>query len=93
MLIFKQFSFDSAHYLPNVPADHKCRNTHGHTYRMIIYLEGNLIPEKEWVMDFSEVKKVVAPIIDEIDHKLLNEIPGMENPDRKSTRLNSSHRT
>ncbi len=80
MLIFKQFSFDSAHFLPNVPVDHKCKEIHGHTYRLVVFLEGKPIPELEWVMDFSEVKKVIAPIIDSIDHKLLNDITGLENP-------------
>ena len=79
MLIFKQFSFDSAHFLPNVPVDHKCKEIHGHTYRLVVFLEGKPIPELEWVMDFSEIKKVIAPIIDSIDHKLLNNISGLEN--------------
>ncbi len=80
MLIFKQFTFDSAHFLPKVPPEHKCREIHGHTYRLVVYLEGNPVPELEWVMDFSEIKKVIAPIIDSIDHKLLNNILGLENP-------------
>lgn len=31
MLIYKQFTFDAAHFLPNVPEGHKCANMHGHT--------------------------------------------------------------
>lgn len=80
MEIFKQFTFDSAHFLPNVPPEHKCRAMHGHTYRLVLYLEGALDPELGWVMDFAEVKQVVDPIIQMVDHRLLNEIPGLENP-------------
>jgi 6-pyruvoyltetrahydropterin/6-carboxytetrahydropterin synthase len=80
MQIFRQFSFDSAHFLPNVPDGHRCKEIHGHTYRLIIYLEGDLDKDLQWVIDFSEVKKIVAPIIDSIDHKLLNNIKGLENP-------------
>jgi 6-pyruvoyltetrahydropterin/6-carboxytetrahydropterin synthase len=80
MILFRQFSFDSAHFLPNVPDGHKCKEIHGHTYRMVMYLEDNLHTDKGWVMDFGEIKELVAPIIDSIDHKLLNNIEGLENP-------------
>ena len=80
MKIFKSFTFDSAHFLPNVPEGHKCKNVHGHTYRLTVFLEGELEPHLDWVIDFAELKKVINPILDEIDHKLLNDIEGLENP-------------
>ena len=80
MIIFKQFTFDSAHFLPNVPDGHKCKETHGHSYRLIVYFEGDLENKKGWVLDFAEIKRVIAPIVTGIDHKLLNNIPGLENP-------------
>lgn len=80
MEIFKQFTFDSAHFLPNVPLEHKCRHVHGHTYRLLVYLEGDLDPHIGWVMDFSDVKRVIDPIVKSIDHKMLNDIEGLENP-------------
>ncbi|MCA0427408.1 MAG: 6-carboxytetrahydropterin synthase QueD [Bacteroidetes bacterium] len=80
MQIFKQFTFDSAHFLPNVPDGHKCKEIHGHTYRVIFYFEGELNPELGWVMDFGDLKQVLEPTIKRIDHKLMNNIPGLENP-------------
>ncbi len=80
MKIFKHFDFDSAHYLPNVPDGHKCKGVHGHTYRMTIFFEGDLDEELGWVLDFADIKKTVNPIIKIIDHKLLNDIEGLENP-------------
>ncbi|MEO6831324.1 MAG: 6-carboxytetrahydropterin synthase QueD [Chitinophagaceae bacterium] len=80
MKIFKEFTFDSAHFLPNVPDGHKCKEIHGHTYRMIVYIEGDLEPDLEWVMDFSRLKKIVEPVIKSVDHKFLNKISGLENP-------------
>ena len=80
MIIFKKFSFDSAHFLPNVPDGHKCKEMHGHTYHLTIFIEGELENHIDWVMDFAEVKSVVNPIINEIDHKVLNYINGLENP-------------
>lgn len=80
MQVYKRFTFDSAHYLPNVPADHKCRNVHGHTYRVTVFLEGDLQPELDWIVDFAEVSRIVKAVIRVVDHRLLNEIPGLENP-------------
>ena len=80
MLIFKQFTFDAAHFLPNVHEGHKCKSMHGHTYRLIVYVEGKPDENLGWVMDFSDLKAVVAPIVDMLDHKVLNDISGLENP-------------
>ncbi|MDW3211258.1 MAG: 6-carboxytetrahydropterin synthase QueD [Reichenbachiella sp.] len=80
MVIYKKFAFDSAHFLPNVPEGHKCKNMHGHTYNLTVYLEGDLDTELQWVMDFKELKDVVKPVIESIDHQLLNDIEGLENP-------------
>jgi 6-pyruvoyltetrahydropterin/6-carboxytetrahydropterin synthase len=80
MEIFKQFTFDSAHHLPHVPEGHKCKNVHGHTYRLTLYFEGPLHPQLGWVEDFAVIKKVVKPVIETLDHKNLNEIDGLENP-------------
>ncbi len=80
MVIYKKFAFDSAHFLPNVPEGHKCKNMHGHTYHLTVYLEGDLDTELQWVMDFKELKDVVKPVIERIDHQLLNDIQGLENP-------------
>ena len=80
MTIFKQFTFDSAHFLPNVPETHKCRGIHGHTYKLTVFLEGPLDPQLAWVADFGDIKREVKAVVDLVDHKLLNDIPGLENP-------------
>ena len=80
MIIYKKFTFDSAHFLPFVPEGHKCKNMHGHTYHLTAYFEGPLDKEIGWVIDFADIKKVIKPIVAELDHKVLNDIPGLENP-------------
>lgn len=80
MIIYKTFSFDSAHYLPNVPAGHKCGGMHGHTYTVKIFLSGEPGPETGWILDYTDLKNGIRPIVSLLDHKLLNEIPGLENP-------------
>jgi 6-pyruvoyltetrahydropterin/6-carboxytetrahydropterin synthase len=80
MIIYKQFSFDSAHFLPNVPEGHKCGNMHGHTYSLTVFIEGMPEQKSGWIIDYGDLKKVIKPIIEQLDHHLLNEIPGLENP-------------
>lgn len=80
MIIFKHFHFDSAHFLPKVPEGHKCKEIHGHTYKLTLEFEGEINPEMGWLIDFAEIKKTVNPLIDLVDHKLLNNIKGLENP-------------
>lgn len=79
MYIYKEFSFDSAHFLPHVPEAHKCRNMHGHTYRLKVVIEGEPDPVLGWIMDFKQLKDAVNPVIDQLDHKLINDIKGLEN--------------
>jgi 6-pyruvoyltetrahydropterin/6-carboxytetrahydropterin synthase len=78
--IFKEFTIDCAHSLPNVPDGHKCKNVHGHTYKIRLVLEGTLDPHLAWVIDFADLKAAFEPIKNELDHKYLNDIPGLENP-------------
>lgn len=80
MTIFRIFTFDSAHFLPNVPKQHKCRNTHGHTYKLTVFLSGSPDGDFGWIMDFSELKSKVNNILSAVDHKLLNEVNGLHNP-------------
>ncbi len=78
--ITKAFAFDAAHHLPHVPEGHKCGRLHGHSYRVILGLEGPLHPQLGWVQDYGEVKAAFAPLYERLDHANLNEIAGLENP-------------
>lgn len=80
MIIYKQFTFDSAHFLSRVPDGHKCRAIHGHTYHLIVYARGDVKEQEGWVFDFGDMKDVVKPIVDMLDHAMLNDIEGLENP-------------
>ena len=80
MIIFKQFTFDSAHFLSRVPEGHKCREIHGHTYKLTVFFEGNLDEKLGWVMDFADAKRAIQPVIELVDHKLLNNVAGLNNP-------------
>ena len=80
MRIYKDFTFEAAHHLPNVPEDHKCRRLHGHSFQVRIEVAGETDPDADWVMDYSELKAHFEPIYQQLDHHYLNEIKGLENP-------------
>lgn len=80
IIIDKSFVFDSAHWLPKVSKDHKCRNLHGHTYHLKLLFKGEIDEESGWLQDFGEIKKVVQPVLEKVDHKLINDVKGLENP-------------
>ncbi len=80
MEIFKAFTIEAAHWLPNVPAGHKCGRMHGHSFRIEIHVSGPLDPHLGWVIDFADIKAAFKAIEDQIDHRCLNEVAGLENP-------------
>ena len=80
MEIYKEFGFESAHSLPNVPERHKCARLHGHSFRVRVTVSGPVGETSGWVMDFADLKEAVQPTIDALDHRLLNDVEGLENP-------------
>jgi 6-pyruvoyltetrahydropterin/6-carboxytetrahydropterin synthase len=80
MELFKEFSFEAAHRLPNVPAEHKCARLHGHSFFVRITVSGEVGETSGWVMDFAELSRGFKPILDQLDHYYLNDIAGLENP-------------
>ncbi len=80
MRLYKDFSFEAAHRLPNVPADHKCARLHGHSFQVRVSVDGPVGEQSGWVMDFAEMKAAFRPVYEQLDHRYLNEIAGLENP-------------
>ena len=77
--IGRTYWFEAAHYLPHVPDGHKCKNIHGHNYRVEIVLKGEL-DERGFVKDFAEIDDEMAPLLKQVDHCLLNDVEGLDNP-------------
>jgi 6-pyruvoyltetrahydropterin/6-carboxytetrahydropterin synthase len=80
MEIYKEFNFEAAHLLPNVPPGHKCGRLHGHSFRVEVHVAGPLDNSLGWVMDYADIKTQVKLVIAQLDHYYLNDIPGLENP-------------
>ncbi|MBK8231612.1 MAG: 6-carboxytetrahydropterin synthase QueD [Candidatus Eisenbacteria bacterium] len=76
----KRFGFEAAHFLPNVPDGHRCRRMHGHSFRFEVALRGPIDPDRGWFLDYGDLGRLVRPLVDQLDHNLLNAVPGLENP-------------
>ena len=76
----RDYRFEAAHSLPRVPEGHKCRRMHGHSYQVRVAIEGEIDPSLGWLIDFSDVDAVVEPVVAELDHRVLNDIDGLDNP-------------
>ncbi|MGI6262840.1 MAG: 6-carboxytetrahydropterin synthase QueD [Succiniclasticum sp.] len=80
MKVLKEFEFDAAHYLPSYNG--KCEHLHGHTYRLVVMVDGR--PDEEgMVIDFTKLKQLVQErVLSKMDHQLLNDLlpnPSAEN--------------
>jgi 6-pyruvoyltetrahydropterin/6-carboxytetrahydropterin synthase len=80
MELRQHFQVESARFLPRLPKTHPCSQMHGHSFRISLTLQGEVDPHIGWLMDYHEITKVMQPILQEIDHRVLNDVPGLENP-------------
>ena len=64
--------FSSGHYLRNYRG--KCENPHGHNYRVFVTLIGEELDEAGLLMDFKLLKQVMRPVVDRLDHQMINEL-------------------
>jgi len=78
--ITKEFTFEAAHHLPSVGAAHKCSRTHGHLFRVEVTVAGEVDPVMGWVMDFGDLARAAREVVAGLDHRFLNDLPGLANP-------------
>ena len=80
MELFRSFTFDAAHRLPNVPTGHKCGRLYGHTFAVEVHIGGPMDESLGWVVDFADIRAAVDPVLEQLDHNYLNDIDGLANP-------------
>src|SRR5436853_7925676 len=76
----KSFQFEAAHLLPNLPTSHKCRRLHGHSFQAEIVVAGECDLQLGWLMDYADISDAFKPFWEQLDHRYLNDIPGLQNP-------------
>lgn len=76
----KDFTFEAAQTLPNVPAGHKCGMMHGHSFKIEISVEGEVDPLTGWLYDHAKISRAMDPLLEQLDHSYLNDMPGLDNP-------------
>ena len=66
--------FDASHIIPGHPG--KCRNLHGHTYRVEVFVKGDKLDENDILegADFTLLKKNIADVTAKYDHKHMNDV-------------------
>ena len=80
MDVFREFTIEAAHRLPNVPEGHKCARLHGHSFRIEVHVSGPVGEHTGWVIDFADIDAAFAPLHALLDHRYLNEVDGLDNP-------------
>jgi len=77
--ITARYTFEAAHHLPMVPDGHKCRRMHGHNYAVEVTASGPVRVDG-FVADFADLDAVVNPLVETVDHRVLNIVEGLANP-------------
>ncbi|MEM7051394.1 MAG: 6-carboxytetrahydropterin synthase QueD [Acidobacteriota bacterium] len=82
--VFKDFTFAAAHFI--VGHQGGCENLHGHNYRVRVFAAAESLDELGMVVDFANLKAVMAQVLDPFDHRVINDIPPF---DQRSTTAES----
>ena len=77
--------FAAAHRLENFKG--KCESLHGHNWKVEVFLGGKDLDETGLLMDFGEVKARTKEVLEEIDHKYLNELAAFQDRNPSSENL------
>ncbi len=76
--ISKEFAFEAAHHLPDMPDGHQCKRHHGHSYRVTVELRSNVLDEYGFVQDYGALKSIKEYVDGTLDHRDLTEVFGKE---------------
>ncbi len=80
MRIYKEFTFEAAHFLPSAPLGHPNSRVHGHSFRVRVTLDGEPDEKTGIVMHLDDVKVALAEVREGLDHRFLNEVEGLSQP-------------
>ncbi len=80
MRIYKEFTFEAAHFLPSAPPGHPNSRVHGHSFRVRVTLDGEPDDKTGLVMHLDDVEAALCDVHEALDHRFLNEVEGLSQP-------------
>jgi 6-pyruvoyltetrahydropterin/6-carboxytetrahydropterin synthase len=80
MRVYKEFFFEAAHFLPSAPPGHPNARVHGHSFRVRVTVDGEPDDRSGILLPFDELEQAIAQTHEALDHRLLNEVEGLEAP-------------
>ncbi|MCH9809442.1 MAG: 6-carboxytetrahydropterin synthase [Alphaproteobacteria bacterium] len=80
MKLYKDFNFESAHYLPSAPPGHPNSRVHGHSFRARIWVEGEPDADSGLIVHLDDLSAAIEDAREALDHRMLNEVDGLEAP-------------
>jgi 6-pyruvoyltetrahydropterin/6-carboxytetrahydropterin synthase len=80
MRVYKEFFFEAAHFLPSAPPGHPNARVHGHSFRVRVAVDGEPDDKSGILVHFDDLERAVADARDALDHRLLNEVEGLQAP-------------
>jgi 6-pyruvoyltetrahydropterin/6-carboxytetrahydropterin synthase len=78
--LYQEFTFDAAHRFPGAPEGNRQRGLHGHSFTARIVLRGEMDGRSGFLTDLEELEARCNALRQALDHRYLNDIPGLENP-------------
>lgn len=78
--LMKRYRVQAAHRRPHAAADDPESRLHGHGFSVELWVRGPVDPHYGWVVDFGDMTAAFKPLFNQIDHHLLNEVEGLDDP-------------
>ncbi|MEM7766405.1 MAG: 6-carboxytetrahydropterin synthase [Pseudomonadota bacterium] len=78
--VTKAVTFEAAHYMGHQDEAHPYRSIHGHSFRIEATVAGTVQPGEQWALDFADLTAALEAVAARLDHRLLNEIEGLDVP-------------
>ena len=75
-----RFGFDAAHHFDHFPEGHPNRSVHGHSFQVEVAIAGEPDAATGFIADFETIERACAQVRGRLDHRMLNEIPGLAQP-------------
>lgn len=78
--IEKDFQFEASHFFGHADANDLFKKIHGHSFKGTVRLIGDPQEEKGWIKDLWKIENIIKEVVEPLDHSLLNEVEGLEQP-------------